>query len=273
VELLEIAMGLLESYVLLGRESLMTPYARDIAGACHSVMTRASDQAIVIVANVLETIAQIYPQQFPQLFGSVLNLMLSQLLLGVPAEVSFSTGNVQPAEEKSTEVLLSYLHVMARLMFMNWATMKEAFANMSKGSSGMLCAMLTIWVNNFDYMTLEYKRKVSVLAMLQILETPDENVLGFLESILMCATTVMREIEEPDTKEPSQEEPFGFASSFKNEAARVDALVKEDPASGIDLRQAVMSTLNGLNAKLGPQAFAKMMGSVNSVILADLRPR
>jgi hypothetical protein len=272
MELLEIAMGLLESYVLLGRESLMTPYARPISEACHSLLTRASDQGVVLVANVLETIAQIYPHQFPPLFGNVLNLMLNQLIIGVPATVSFTSGHTQPTEEKSTEVLLSYLHVMARLMFMNWNTMKEAFANMSQGSSAMLCAMLNIWVSNFDYMTLEYKRKVSVLAMLQALESADENVLVFLESILMCATTVLREIEEPTQKDEA-EEAFAFAPSFKNEAARVTALVQEDPSSKIDLRQAVLGALNALSARLGPQAFAKAMGSVNPVILQDLNPR
>lgn len=272
LDLLEIAMGLLESYVLLGRESLMTPYATNIAEACYFVMTRASDHGIVIVSNVLETIAQIYPQQFPPLFRAALNLMFTQLLSGVPEQVVFTTGNVQPAEEKSTEVLLSYLHVLARLMFMSWPMMKEAFAAMSQGTSKVLCAMLDLWVSNFDYMTLEYKRKVSVLAMLQTLETLDEQVLNYLEAILMCATTAIRELEQPTAKDGEGEDTDNFFG-FRNEAARVNALVQEDPASKIDLRQAVMNSLNMLSAKLGPQAFAVVIGKVNTVILDELRPR
>ena len=165
-----------------------------------------NEEAIVILMAVLEGVAQIYPQQVPQLFQQTFHFMLRGLL----DEAHFyALSDEQQAASKlhiqCDQVLASYLIVLGRLFFQNVSGSVQLLATLSGPNAmtqlplptnALLSTLLSSMHRKLDCIAHVYKKKVCVLAMVQLMHSADPTVLGQTKIIMACVRRIEKELNQ-----------------------------------------------------------------------------
>jgi hypothetical protein len=224
--------------------------------------TRVREEGLTMVANVLESFAQLFPQQFPSVFNGVLESMLKDIV----------ESNSGGPDDKSDVCIAAYLHVMARLFFQNWDAMAAAMFSFFNGNSGLLCALFDIWFDKFDCMSLAYKRKLSALAMCNLLQSSDPQLLSRLPGVVLCVTSVLAELEaDKDVVPELTRHLTSTPPHLRTEVHRVHEMVAADPATGLDLREHLLQKMQQCAAQIGQAAFDELLRSVPASLLEELQ--
>jgi hypothetical protein len=165
-----------------------------------------NEEAIVILMAVLESVAQIYPVQTPLLFKQTFHFMLK----GLVDEAAYAAlSDEQQAQSKvhvqCDQVLASYLIVLGRVLYQNVSGSMQLLQVLSGPNpatqlplspAALLSTLLDGLHRKLDCVAHVYKKKVCVLAMVQLLQSAEPAVLAKLRIIMACVRRVEKELNQ-----------------------------------------------------------------------------
>ena len=215
---LSVSLRLLESFSLLGGRQLMSAYAAPVSSLLQQWMSRVGDGALISISDVLETLCQLFPSEFPSAFQSPLLLLLRRCL--------------QPQQGQADLLTANLLFVLARLVVVNHDGFMAALALCAADGSRearlqCLLSLLGVWLDKLDCVAELYKRRLSVLAVGRLLvrqqHSDDARLLPFVVLWLIAATGVQAELDRQEEGEgEGRWEGAGGGGSKPAQAAHVN---------------------------------------------------
>ena len=164
-------------------------------------LDRVGDKALTELSCTLETLCQLFPSEFPVVFGRP-SLRLLHTLLAVQRYSMLS-----PAEQSNTSsmglpsdlVCGHYLYVLARLLFSNYAggiaLLSEYASQVGQPTDTVLHSLLAVWLLKMDSVAELFKRKLSVMAIGRVLQEQQADGEQHVLEWLVACTGVQAEIE------------------------------------------------------------------------------
>jgi len=260
---LEVLMAILESYLLIGHPSFWKMYGKTVANILNNLLeNELNDMGLKRVLPVMETIAQLYPIEFPELFGKSLANMCKELVE--------SSNREKKEKRKPEQVRLGYLHILARLFFQNFQVIMHMITNLSGGKPHqVLLPILKFWFDKFDDISEPYKKKLSVLALVNFLDCKDREIVQQIGNIIHCATVVLIELEGDRSSAylPEIEKTKAMKPEERTESQRYQMLVSQDPATKINISDYLVEKMKQLSAALGPEGWGSLLSTVDPLIL------
>lgn len=203
-------LGLIESYALLGRSDFMQVYSTPIASLLNSLFGEVNDEGQKYIADVIETMATLFPQQVPSLFSAVIRKVLQSIFQTIQSAKDskllfnnninsptahtnnwdeFNHTPINPSTFSSNLILMfsnesvfvSYYHFIGRLFFLNFEGTKDMFESFNFSlQSPAFAIFVKFWLQMFKHAGEIYKKKLFVLAI--------ANVFGQLSTYVMNDT-------------------------------------------------------------------------------------
>ena len=179
-------------------------YAVSVSGMLSAWLERVGDKALTELSCTLETLCQLFPSEFPLVFGRPV-LRLLHTLLAVQRYCQLSAAeqaNTSSLGLPSDLVCGHYLYVLARLLFSNLAgglsLLSDYAAQAGQPAESVLRSLLSVWLLKLDSVAELYKRKLSVMAIGRVLQEQQadgEQQSMVLEWLVAC-TGVQGEIDK-----------------------------------------------------------------------------
>eukprot|EP00644_Phytophthora_capsici_P005420 jgi/Phyca11/525051/estExt2_fgenesh1_pm.C_PHYCAscaffold_10286 len=265
-----LVLNLLEHYLRLGQTQFWQTYHTNVTGLLHSVTGNVKAEASLQIAQVTEIIISTLPVDQVVGFLPVVTAM-------VDACVVFHRG--EPKHEPET-VLAGYLSVVARLMVLNF---DFTFKNVLRNDLAVLLVLVDVMLRLFytvgsSPLTL-LRRKVWALALCSVLMILEQSLLEKTGQVLeICVDVIEDEQEEQKQKQIAMAKQdddsarSGVYRAFQAHHKNHQQSNKEDgPILALDLKTFVCDKLNDVAAKLGSEAFAQLMQTVDSSVLGKIQ--
>eukprot|EP00898_Chlorokybus_atmophyticus_P004539 jgi/Chlat1/5086/Chrsp33S05017 len=271
-EHLQVAMRILESYILLGRSEFLNQHAHGVVNILVHVVGNVKDKGMVLTLPIIDTLVQCFPQQSPPLLEPVLHKLLKMVLDGSQSEV----------------VAAAICSVLARVLlqnagfFMQFIQSHAASVTTQDGklltAQTLLFQFLSTSLEKMDSMTTTAKRKLCALALCVLLPTPDAQILEYLDLLLSACTSVLCEVEGD---RPNMQNGYDYwvtrvdtdetdANPAESEVARRRQLFNSDPINNLRLGAVLKEKLSAC-ASVHGEAFQAAMSRVDPAILGQLQ--
>ena len=176
-------------------------YAAAVSDVLSAWLDRVGDKALTELSCTLETLCQLFPSEFPVVFGRP-SLRLLHTLLAVSHYSQLSPAQQSNASSiglPSDLVCGHYLYVLARLLYTNYSggmTLLSDYASQTaRSSESVLHSLLTVWLLKLDSVAENYKRKLSVMAIGRVLQEQQADGEQHVHEWLVACTGVQAEIE------------------------------------------------------------------------------
>ena len=231
-EALPIGLSLIESYALLGGREFMNSQADAVAQLMGRWQGAVAEKGLLPLSDSLETLAQLFPHEFPRVFAQPLHWTL-RLLMEVQRlsewreeEKGQSTATSTSASSHSSIALPSdlvvgrLLYPLSRLFYQSvdagmellrsFAASPPSFPSTASAPvppptpaftpDGVLAALLRLWLDKLDSVSEVYVRKLAVLAVGRVVRAQgqSEAALAVVSEWLGAATGVQAELDSAE---------------------------------------------------------------------------
>lgn len=257
-----ISLKITESYVLLGRDQFLNRFGSLLNEFCFSIAGEVKDKPMIICLSMMETVLTLFPDQGPQVLQAVLQKLLIALF-------------------KGTESVMARSHIVslfARIVATNrQGIMQHLLNEVAKQLPGgatpdaLFMQMVKIWVDGTEDMIATYKRKVSVVGLLTLFPSQNNELMNDIFGILvnLCVQVLF---EDAVIEECGLDQLGTGDDAVRNEYDRKRLQMKNDPIMHADVYQILMTKFEQIAAMMGSQqAFEQFLTSkVDSTVLTQL---
>lgn len=177
-------------------------YAAALSEVLSAWLERVGDRALTELSCTLETLCQLFPSEFPVVFGRpCLRLLHSLLAVGRFSQLSAREQSSASSMGLPSDLVCGhYLYVLSRLLFSNYAgglTLLSDYASQTgQPADSVLHSLLAVWLLKLDCVSELYKRKLSVMAIGRVLQEQQADGAQHVLEWLVAATGVQAEIEK-----------------------------------------------------------------------------
>jgi len=203
-EYLQILMRIVEDYLLLGQETFLQLYTESMVSSFDTVLGNVKTMGVICTLKPIEIFLQMFPQQAVRcLFDVVLKKLLVSTL--IEKEDSFAT--------------VHCISIFARILlkdptlffsiFQHIASMETTEISMianDRSALGLLIQFLEVWLEKMDVMPNSRMRKLSALALCNLLPTKEFRILNYLGQIInICISVIHGESSDPSLKDEPED--------------------------------------------------------------------
>jgi len=267
-EYLQILMRIVEDYLLLGQETFLQLYAESMVSSFDTVLGNVKTMGVICTLKPIEIFLQMFPQQAVRcLFDVVLKKLLVSTLI----------------EKEDSLATVHCISIFARILlkdptlffsiFQHIASMETTEISMitnDRSALGLLIQFLEVWLEKMDVMPNSRMRKLSALALCNLLPTKEFRILNYLGQIIsICISVIHGESSDPSLKDES-EDGLDFADASNRStsiggsgihAAR-QLLWQSDPVTNANVLIWLKARLDECTALIGPTEFERFSQSV-----------
>ncbi|KAJ4970515.1 hypothetical protein NE237_003614 [Protea cynaroides] len=243
---LQVAIGIIESYIILGGAEFLNMHASSVAKLFELIVRNVNDRGLLSTLPIIELLVQCFPMEAPSLMSST----LQKLIL-----ICLSGGDDH--DPTKTAVKASSAAILARILVMNTNYLAHLTSEPSLSvalqqagisiEENILLSLVDIWLDKVDNVT-SIQRKAFGLALSIILTLRLPQVLDKLDQILSVCTTVILGGNEDLNEEESSGDNMSSTGSHGEGAVqskefRRRQIKASDPITQLSLQTSVRDNL------------------------------
>ncbi|BBN14841.1 importin-11 [Marchantia polymorpha subsp. ruderalis] len=273
---LQVAMNIIESYVLLGGADFLRHHAAGVVKILDSVVGNVNEKGMMCTLPVVDTLIQCFPGDAPAILEAVLQKLVVLVVNG---------RNDSDIVRASSGAILARILVQNSGFFAQFTSQQSlAVALQQSGvtstDQSALFLFFDAWLDKIDSLTTLGKRKVCALALCVLLTLREPQILDRLEQILSVCTSVLHETEEEKNGNPSNYSYWssnahsgeeGSVSSVESEESRKRQVLGADPINSLSLAPLLKEKLQTCAALHGEAAFNTAMSRLHPMLLGQLQ--
>ncbi|KAL3010475.1 hypothetical protein AAZX31_07G143600 [Glycine max] len=267
---LQVAMNIIEDYIILGGNDFLSMHATNIAKILDLVIGNVNDKGILSVLPVVDILIQCFPMEVPPLISSTLQLIVGCLSGGDDHNPS------------KTSVKASSAAILARLLVMNTNSLAQLASDPSTSQllqtasipvqENILLCLVDIWVDKVDNVSSIQKKTIG-LALSIILTSRLPQVLDKLDQILSVCTSVILGRNDDLTEEESSGDMSSSTSpdegTIPSKELRKRQIKFSDRINQLSLEDSVRENLQKC-ASIHGESFDAAMSSMHPSAFAQL---
>ncbi|KAH1155341.1 hypothetical protein GYH30_050593 [Glycine max] len=276
---LQVAVNIIEDYIILGGNNFLSMHATNIAKILDLVIGNVNDKGILSVLPVVDILIQCFPMDVPPLISSTLqplNFLLQKLIV-----ICLSGGDDH--DPSKTSVKASSAAILARLLVMNTNSLAQLASDPSTSQllqtasipvqENILLCLVDIWVDKVDNVSSIQKKTIG-LALSIILTLRLPQVLDKLDQILSVCTSVILGRNDDLTEEESSGDISSSTSpdegTIPSKEFRKRQIKFSDRINQLSLEDCVRENLQTCAAIHG-ESFNAAMSSMHPSAFAQLK--
>eukprot|EP00850_Spirogloea_muscicola_P008802 SM000048S16514 [mRNA] locus=s48:162009:170563:+ [translate_table: standard] len=282
---LQVAMKIMESYIVLGGADFLHHHAAGVVSILELVIGNVKEKGSLVTLPVIDVLILCFPAEAPPALESVLQciLNLSDVFVLLQKLLYISVGG-QP---ESDVVIAAAVAVLTRVLLQNPAYFVQLLSTPSTTellksqlaaqptSSTPILLFLDSWLDKIDSMSQPAKRKLSALALCIILSFKDAEILDRLDQILGACMSMLNQSEgDKDGQHVSYDYwPTGCLEdeSPESEFARRRQVSAADPVHTLSLKPLLKEKLQECSSVHGESRFREAMSRLHPSLLAQLQ--
>ncbi|KAK9159126.1 hypothetical protein Scep_005700 [Stephania cephalantha] len=277
---LEVAVRIIESYIILGGTDFLNMHASSLAKLLDAIVGNVNDRGLKSTLPVIEILLQCFPREAPQLISSTIQKLII---------ISISGGDDR--DPSKTDIKAYSAAILARVLVINTDYLAHLASEQSlllalqqagvAVDDNVLLSLVNAWLEMMDNAT-DIQRKAYGLALALILTLRLPQVLDILDQILCACTTVMLGgVGELNDEESSCDDVVSPGSHRKgivpNKDFRKRQVLASDPIKQLSLETVVRenlqicanlhgeSSFNVAVSRMHPSAFAQLQQALKMV--------
>ncbi|KAL5162043.1 Importin-11 [Glycine soja] len=268
---LQVAMNIIEDYIILGGNDFLSMHATNIAKILDLVIGNVNDKGILSVLPVVDILIQCFPMEVPPLISSTLQKLIVGCLSG--------GDDHNPSK---TSVKASSAAILARLLVMNTNSLAQLASDPSTSQllqtasipvqENILLCLVDIWVDKVDNVSSIQKKTIG-LALSIILTSRLPQVLDKLDQILSVCTSVILGRNDDLTEEESSGDMSSSTSpdegTIPSKEFRKRQIKFSDRINQLSLEDSVRENLQKC-ASIHGESFDAAMSSMHPSAFAQL---
>ncbi|XP_027348815.1 importin-11 [Abrus precatorius] len=186
---LQVAVNIIEDYIILGGNDFLSVHATNIAKILDLVVGNVNDKGLLSVLPVVDILIQCFPTEVPQFISSTLQKLIV---------ICFGGGDDRDPSKASVKAYAAA--ILARLLVMNTNSLAQLASDPSTSlllqtasipvQENILLCLVDIWVDKVDNVSSIQKKTIG-LALSIILTLRLPQVLDKLDQILSVCTSVI----------------------------------------------------------------------------------
>ncbi|XP_027928344.1 importin-11 [Vigna unguiculata] len=269
---LQVAVNIIEDYIILGGNDFLSMHATNIAKILDLVIGNVNDKGLLSVLPVVDILIQCFPIEVPPLISSTLQKLIVICLSGGDDH-----------DPSKTSVKASSAAILARLLVMNTNSLAQLASDPSTSlllqtasipvQENILLCLVDIWVDKVDNVSSIQKKTIG-LALSIILTLRLPQVLDKLDQILSVCTSVILGRNEDLTEEESSGDMSSSAShdegTIPSKEFRKRQIKFSDRINQLSLEDCVKENLQTCAAIHG-ELFNAAMSSMHPSAFAQLK--
>ncbi|XP_047154514.1 importin-11 [Vigna umbellata] len=269
---LQVAVNIIEDYIILGGNEFLSMHATNIAKILDLVIGNVNDKGLLSVLPVVDILIQCFPMEVPPLISSTLQKLIVICLSGGDDH-----------DPSKTSVKASSAAILARLLVMNTNSLAQLASDPSTSlllqtasipvQENILLCLVDIWVDKVDNVSSIQKKTIG-LALSIILTLRLPQVLDKLDQILSVCTSVILGRNEDLTEEESSGDMSSSASpdegTIPSKEFRKRQIKFSDRINQLSLEDCVKENLQTCAAIHG-ELFNAAMSSMHPSAFAQLK--
>ncbi|KAH7441944.1 hypothetical protein KP509_03G063300 [Ceratopteris richardii] len=270
-EHLEIAMKIIESYVLLAGLGFLQLHSVGVAHILDTVIGNVNEKGMMCSLPVVEMLIQCFPNDAPGLLQMVLQKLLKIVITG---------------DEEADIVRASAGAILARVLVQNpsffeqWISQPSLISLFGKvippEKQNILFAYFDAWMEKVDFLTTFPRKKICVIALCVILTSKEPQVLERLEQILSVCTTLVHQTDESQDGATLGYDYFlpnthPEDSSRENEEIRKRQMLAADPINTLSVVPLLKEKLQSCSAVHGEAVLNAALSKMHPSLLNQLK--
>ncbi|KAJ7540520.1 hypothetical protein O6H91_10G020100 [Diphasiastrum complanatum] len=265
---LQVAMKIIESYILLGGQAFLQRHAVGVVKILDAVVGNVKEKGMMCTLPVIETLIQCFPGEAPPLLERVLQKLIILVISG---------------RDEADIVKAFSGAILARILVQNSSFFAQLISQPSLlhalQESGVLVDQSTLllffdsWLDKVDSLTTVSKRKVCALALCILLTSTEPRILDRLEQILSVCTSILLETEEEKNGQHFSARVGDERStgSSESEDSRKQQVCNLDPVNRVALAPLLKEKLQTCATVHGETAFNAALSRLHPSLLVQLR--
>ncbi|XP_029130607.1 importin-11 isoform X1 [Cajanus cajan] len=269
---LQVAVNIIEDYIILGGNDFLSMHATNIAKILDLVIGNVNNKGLLSVLPVVDILVQCFPMEVPPLISSTLQKLIVICLSGGDDH-----------DPSKTSVKASSAAILARLLVMNTNSLAQLASDPSTSlllqtasipvQENILLCLVDIWVDKVDNVSSIQKKTIG-LALSIILTLRLPQVLDKLDQILSVCTSVILGRNDDLTEEESSGDMGSSASpdegTIPSKEFRKRQIKFSDSINQLSLEECVKENLQTCAAIHG-ESFNAAMSSMHPSAFAQLK--
>ncbi|XP_050205030.1 uncharacterized protein LOC126655060 isoform X2 [Mercurialis annua] len=270
---LQVAVKIIESYIILGGSEFLNMHASTVAKLLDLIVGNVNDRGLLSILPVIDILIQCFPVEVPPLISSTLQKLIVICLSGG-----------DDCEPSKTAVKASSAAVLARVLVMNTNYLGQLTADRSlplllqqagiQIEENILICLVDIWLDKIDNASSN-QRKIFGLALSIILTLNLPQVLDKLDQILSVCTSVILAVNDDKTEEESSGDNMSSSISHGEGTVPTRELRKRqiklsDPINQLSLENSVRDNLQRCSALHG-ESFNSAISRMHPAAFGQLK--
>ncbi|KAF6170384.1 hypothetical protein GIB67_014314 [Kingdonia uniflora] len=273
-EHLQVAINIIEGYIVLGGNEFLNMHASNVAKLLDAIIGSVNDRGLNSTLPVVEILIQCFPMEAPPLICSVLQKLIVICLSG--------GDDCDPAK---TAVKASSATILARVLVTNTNYFAHLTSDQSlslalqqagvSASENVLLRLVDVWLEKVDT-AKPIQKKTYGLALAIILTLRVPQVLDILDDILsVCTSVLLSETEEPPEDE-FRGDSMNSSGSHCEDTSRTKEFRKRqiqasDPIKRASLETTVRDNLQVCATLHGESSFNAAISRMHPAALSQLQ--
>ncbi|GAU35098.1 hypothetical protein TSUD_162030 [Trifolium subterraneum] len=269
---LQVAVNIIEDYIILGGNDFLSMHATNIAKILDLVVGNVNDKGLLSVLPVVDILIQCFPMEVPPLISNTLQKLIVICLSGG-----------DDRDPSKTSVKASSAAILARLLVMNTNSLAQLASDPSTSQllhaasipvqENILLCLVDIWVDKVDNVSSIQKKTIG-LALSIILTLRLPQVLDKLDQILSVCISVILGRNDDLTEEESSGDMSSSTSpdegTIPSKEFRKRQIKLSDRVNQLSLEDSVRDNLQTCAAIHG-ESFNAAMSSMHPSVFAQLK--
>lgn len=270
---LQVAVKLIEGYIILGGTEFLNIHASGVAKLLDLVVGNVNDRGLISTLPVIDILIQCFPMEVPPLISSTLQKLVVICLSG---------GDER--DPSKTAVKASSAAILARILVMNTNYLAQLTSEPSLSlllqkagfsiEENILLCLVDLWLDKVDNVS-SIQKKTLGLALSIILTLRLPQVLDKLDQILSACTSVILGGSDDLSEEESSGDNMSSSkceseSTVPSKDFRRRQIKYSDPINRLSLETSVRENLQTCAALHGA-SFSSAIGRMHPAALAQLK--
>ncbi|EGG24351.1 hypothetical protein DFA_06501 [Cavenderia fasciculata] len=262
LEFAETCLRILDAYLLIGQQELLQQYGKDVAQCFFHLLGDIRDSSTVHVAQPIDRVLQMFPNDGCVLLQSVL--------------AKLYTLTMDPEEPGLAKV--QYLTVFARVCVGNplylFSLLDGIAAHKQQPVQDTVNQFFDQWFDNIDSISNSDARKLTAIALCNLIATPRAEVIPQLSQIITTVVGLRPDIDPPnnDFFSGGGESAGGFSLdgfSLPESATEIQLrkVQQVDPLNIVDLSTYLYEKMKEASNRLGANVFQAAIQSMHPTVL------
>lgn len=268
---LQVAVNIIEGYIILGGLEFLRTHASSIAKLLDLIVGNVNDRGLLSTLPVIDVLIQCFPVEVPPLINSTLQKLIIMCLSGGDDRDPSKT-----AVKSSAAVIIARILVMNTSYFAQLTSEPSLFLSLQntgvKVKESVLLCLVDTWLDKVDNVG-SIQKKTLGLALSIILTLRMPQVLDKLDQILsVCTSVIMGGNDEANEEESGSDTTGSSGGQFEaipSKELRRRQIKFSDPVNQLSLESSVRENLqacanihgesfNSAISRMHPAAFAQL---------------